>query len=1041
MKGKLQKGLMILAVALLTGIFVQFSVDRRTESEQDFVFKPSPPPFLDIEGNWADSVLSGMTPEEKLGQLLMVASYPQQGKSDIRRVTELIKKEKIGGIIFFKANPEEIAELTAYYQSISRVPLLFAVDGEWGASMRFSNTIVYPRQMMLGAIDDNDVIYQMGRDIGRQLRTLGIHVNFAPVVDVNNNPANPVINSRSFGEDHGNVARKGILYMKGMQDEGILAVAKHFPGHGDTDKDSHHALPVMNHARSRLDSIELFPFRALIEAGVGGVMTAHLNIPAFDTTPGKASTLSAAICDTLLQQELNFKGLVFTDAMTMKGVADYYDPVEANELALLAGNDIILMPGEESKTLRHFQRMLKDSLITEETLDTHCQKVLRAKQWSVLPVMKENKINGRALLDSLNHESYELNRQKLIEKAITVAVNKQQLLPLRNLDTLELAVLHLGTGDPAPFAGGLQLYSRTRSFCLTGGEEEARVKEVLDSLKGFDLVILGIHSEEFRPTRNFGIGDDLIEIADKVLLNYNTVVAGFVSPYLLDRITYIHKSRAIIVAYENDAVTQNMAAQIIFGARPASGKLPVGIAGKFLAGSGVDLKPISRLRYGLPLEAGFDGKKLEKIDSLVKDALQQGAMPGCQVLVARHGEVVFHKAYGYHTYQHDIPVLTSDLYDLASLTKILATVPSIMQLERENQIDITEPLSRYLPELDTTNKGKMRMDDVLLHQAGLAAWIPFYLDYIEPLYPNQKFAKARYSKQYPIKMGSRYYVNKHLKYTPNSFARESSPVFTVRVADGLFMNPQLIDSLWLTIYATDMGKRGDYKYSDLGFYLFYRMIERVTERSFDSYVIQNFYAPLGAYTLGFHPTDRFPLYEIVPTENDLVFRRQVVHGTVHDPGAAMLGGVSGHAGLFANANDVAKMMQMILNGGTYGGHNFLDPDLISEYTSCVACDNGNRRGLGFDKPEPDTAKGGPTFAGIPLESFGHTGFTGTMVWADPGTGVLYVFLSNRIHPDVLNRKLVSLDLRTNIQQAVYEALLDDSWKYPADQEKRKKRKH
>ncbi len=1018
---KFKKGLLIFLAAIVTGIFFQFSLDKRPVSEQDFIFKPSPPPFLKDSSNWADSVYQSLSTSEKIGQLFMIAAYPRNGLKDIDRVSELIKKYHVGGIIFFHGAPEQIADLTEYYQSISSVPLLFAMDGEWGLSMRFDNTIQYPRQMMLGAINDDDVIYQMGRDIGQQMKMLGLHINFAPVVDVNNNPENPVINSRSFGEVRENVARKGLLYMKGMQDEGIIAVAKHFPGHGDTDADSHYELPVIKYAYERLDSIELFPFKALIEGGVGGVMTAHLNVLGIDTSRNLPSSLSSIIIDSLLKKELNFEGLVFTDAMTMHGVSDLFDQEIANSMAVAAGNDIILMPGEVEKTLDKIQQWIEQGEIDIEKINKSCKKVLRAKEWTAISKSWLEKKSSSSL-SGLITPDFQITQRKLIEKAITVIKNDEGILPLKRLDTLKIASISLGIGDKSNYQQTLSLYTKIDSFNIVGTEGLYEITKILDTLRFYNIVLLSIHGNDLQAGKQFGISNELLTMADLILYLHPTVLNVFTSPYLLSHLKNFDRSRAIIVSYDNNSLTQDLSAQLVFGAIGAEGKLPVSINSKYSAGNGIATTGGIRLKYTLPIEEGFDSDKFSVIDSLVEDAIDKKAIPGCQILVARNGKVVMQKSYGYHTYFNRRKVENSDLYDLASITKIAATVPSVMYLENNRQIDIHAPLSKYLPELDTTNKAKIKIDDILLHQAGIASWIPFYVSTIEPLYPNQSFAQNKYSKKYPIQVAKHYFVNKHLKYKDNCYSDIYSELFPIQVADRLYMNSSLADSIFLTIYASEVQKPGKYRYSDLGFYLFYRMIERLTNTSFDSFVDSVFYRPLGATTLGYKPLEKFKKSSIAPTENDLVFRKQIIQGYVHDPGAAMLGGVSGHAGLFSNANDLAKFMQMLLNEGKYGGDQYLNGKQIKYYTSCVACENGNRRGMGFDKPENDTTKNGPTCKGLSSESYGHTGFTGTMVWADPSTGLLYIFLSNRVYPDAVVNKLAEMDVRTNIQQAIYDAM-------------------
>ena len=546
---------------------------------------------------------------------------------------------------------------------------------------------------------------------------------------------------------------------------------------------------------------------------------------------------------------------------------------------------------------------------------------------------------------------------------------------------------------------------------------------IVSNLKSYNVIFLSIHSDDFRPQHQFGINDKILHLADTILSKYPVVFNAFSNPYILDRLKFLSKSLVFVVSYENDSTTQSLSAQLLFGAIGASGRLPVSINEKYRAGMGINTKGGIRLKYTIPLETGFSEKKLRLIDTMINNAIKKEAMPGCQILVARHGKIILQKSYGYHTYGKIRKVENTDLYDLASITKIAATVPSLMVLDENNKIDVGQTLSKYLSESDSTNKGKLILSDILLHQAGLESWIPFYVSTMEPIYPGQSFYSSHFSADYPLQLNKKFFVNKHLKYKDGYYSHTPSDIYSVEVAENLYMNHTLIDTIYKAIYASDITPRGKYLYSDLGFYLFRVIVERFSGQKFENYVDSCFYKPLGAYTMCFKPLNRFDKDMIVPTENDIVFRRQIVHGYVHDPGAAMLGGVSGHAGLFATANDLAKFMQMLLNGGEYGGQRYLSSDIIKKYTSCFACSNGNRRGLGFDKPQKDTAEIGPTMKGISLESFGHTGFTGTVVWADPSTGILYIFLSNRVYPDSFNNKLIDMNVRTNVQKAIYDAMI------------------
>jgi len=1019
MKQKTKKLLFILSLSLFTGVFLQFSTPSAEYTEGEASVRKQRPPFLKgRQHNWSDSILSELTLVEQLGQMLMVPAYPNKGEADKLKVTNLIKNQKVGGIIFFQGTPQQVAELAKYYQSISEVPLLIAIDGEWGLSMRLKNTIKYPKQMTLGAISSDMHIYEMGRDMAKQFKHLGIHVNFAPVVDINNNPNNPVINARSFGESRTNVAKKGLLYMKGMQDEGVLAFAKHFPGHGDTETDSHYGLPVITHSLHRLDSLELYPFKSLINAGVGGVMLAHMNIPALDSTPNLPSTLSPKIAHDLLQTKLGFDGLVVTDAMNMKGVAEYYSPVEANLRAVKAGNDILLMPHDVEKSINNILLKIKKDSLIAESIKASCYKILKAKYWALENSSKEN-----FSLDSLHKPKYIYNRDKLLESAVTVVKNQNEIVPLRRLDTLRIAAVSLGNSSYKSYRNTLDLFADVDKFSLESSTDTEEVNKLKKHLKGYNLVLLSLHSNSISSNKNFGFSRTDVEIANSILEEFPSILIGLSNPYLLKQLSKLNDSKAILTVYENSEQAQKCIVDALFGATRASGMLPVSLAENYPVGHGINTMPLNRNKYVTPFEAGFDERKLEVIDSIVADAISEKAMPGCQILAAKDGQVFLNKAYGYHTYRKRKETQLTDLYDIASITKIAATVPSLMYLLDQKKINLDNRLADHLTYLDTCAKGDLLLSDILLHQAGLAAWIPFYWATIEPVYPSQSLYSTRYSKTYPIQIGRHSYANKHLQHKEGYFSEDSSEVFTNKVADNLYMNKMFVDSIWYKIAATDLGEPGNYKYSDLGFYLFCQLIEQETGAPLDLFTDTVFYSKLGAYTLGYNPLHRFNKNRIVPTENDLIFRKQIVQGYVHDPGAAMLGGVSGHAGLFSNANDLAKLMQMYLNEGEYGGEELISRKQIRKFTSCPSCKDDNRRGLGFDKPQPDTTLPGPSFKGISTKSFGHTGFTGTMTWADPDTGILFVFLSNRVYPDALNFKLVKMDVRTKIQEAIYKAQL------------------
>lgn len=950
------------------------------------------PPFYLSDTVWVDSVFNSLSPDERIAQLLMVPAYSNKNVAHTDHIEKLIREYKIGGLIFMQGGPVRQINLINRYQSASKVPLLISMDAEWSLSMRLDSCVLYPRQMLLGAITDEQLIYDMGAEFARQLKRVGVHVSFSPVVDVNNNPFNPVINDRSFGEDKNNVCIKSYNYMKGLQDNRVLATAKHFPGHGDTDVDSHKSLPILNHNFNRLDSLELFPFRYLINKGISSVMVAHLFVPTIDTTPNLPTSLSPKAVSKLLKQELGFTGLVFTDALNMGGITNYYEPGQSDVLALLAGNDILLFPSDVELVIAEIKKAIEDGLISQEEVDRRCQKVLRAKYWAGLSEFEQ--ISTENIYHDLNNPQARIMQQKLIENAITLVKNTNEILPLKNLDTLSIATIVFGTNEISSFQNRMQYYAKTDNYIFNKDLIKFGEKQLIEKLKEYDVVIAGVHGTGRSPSSNFKIQKNTINFIDKLALETNLILDVFANPYSLAFFKNSAQINAIIVSYNDWEITNDLSAQLIFGGIPAKGRLPVSAGTNFHAGDGYDTQKI-RLKYTqIPEDAGADSEILVKADSIIDAALTAGAFPGGQIAVARNGIVFYQRSFGYHTTDKITKVKDMDIYDLASVTKVSGTLPAIMKLYGEGAISLEDKLSQYVQLIENSNKRNMIIKDILTHRAGFKSWIPFYKNTIL----DSKIRSEMYNAVY-------------------------SDTFAIPVAAGMYMNKTFVDSIYKQICESDLNPYGKYVYSDLGFYLFASMIETITNQALPKYLDSTFYSKLGAWTTGYLPLKRFSANQIVPTENDILFRRQLLHGYVHDQGAAMLGGVSGHAGLFSNANDVLKIMQMYLNGGEYGGEKFLNKEVIDEFTKYQFNPLHNRRGLGFDKKNSgDTSKGIGSESASDL-AYGHGGYTGTMVWVDPKYNFAFVFNSNRVCPSAENWKIIKLNIRTDIEEAFYQSFI------------------
>jgi beta-N-acetylhexosaminidase len=884
------------------------------------------PPFYTNNTHWADSVFKTLTPDERIAQLFMVAAYSNKDKVHVNELKKLITEYKIGGLIFFQGGPIRQAYLSNQYQSLSKVPLLVSMDAEWGLAMRLDSTTKFPRQMALGAIQNDSLIYDMGAEIARQIKRIGMQVSFSPDIDINNNSKNPVIGTRSFGESKLNVARKGIMYMKGLQDNHVLACGKHFPGHGDTDSDSHKTLPTIKSSRARLDSLELYPFKELIANGLGSMMVAHLSIPALDTTPNQASTLTKKIVTGLLKDTLGFKGLIFTDALNMKGVSKFYKPGEVDAKALIAGNDVLLFAEDVPTGIKEIKAAIERGEITQEEIDQRCMKILLVKQWSGLDTFK--KIEIKNLYEDLNTKEAELINRKLNEAALTLLQNKNDRIPLQQLDTLKIASLNLGYKELNVFQQTLSNYSPITHFGIDKEAKQIAFDTILTKLKNYNLVIVHLNNTNQKPDKDFGLTPQVKSMLDALVKQNKVIINIAANPYILEKIESIKDAESIIMSYEDNEYSQSYAAQLIFGGVAATGKLPISI-GSYNYGTGITTKVV-RLKYTIPEEVGTNSVLLNKIDSIALKGVNDKVYPGCQVLVVKSGKVIYQKSFGYHTYDKKIKVKNDDLYDIASITKIAASTISLMKMVDDKKVGLDASLGTYLPELKGSNKENIVIREMLTHQAGLKDWIPFW---------NKT-------------------VNKDGTYKAGIYNSDPTDLYYKRVANNLYINKNYEDTIFKQIVDSPIKDKGKYLYSDLGYYFLKRIIEKETNTPLNVYVKNTFYAPLGLTTMGYKPLIRFEKERIAPTELDKKFRKQLVHGDVHDQGAAMMGGVGGHAGVFSNANDLAVLMQLFLNKGEYGGTKYIDSSVVSEFTKCQYCKD-NRRAIGFDKPETNKEKESP----------------------------------------------------------------------------------
>jgi len=945
-----------------------------------------PDDFQD-QKKWADSIYGNMSLQEKVGQLFMVDIYSSDPKAKVDKVKNLIRDQYIGGVIFSKGGPKQQAKMNNEFQELAKVPLMIAMDAEWGLSMRLDSTFAYPWNMTLGAIQDNRIIEKVGKRIGEHTKRLGMHINFAPVVDINTNPKNPIIGNRSFGEDKNNVTEKSIAFMKGMQSAGVMANAKHFPGHGDTDTDSHHTLPTISFTKERLDSVELYPYRQLIQEGLGSVMVAHLNVPALEDRPGYPSSISENIVTNILKRELGFNGLIFTDALSMKGASNFKQPGEIDLAAFQAGNDVLLISENIPKAHQLLVDAFREGTITEERLEHSVKKILYAKY--KLGLQNYQPVDDNYIVEELNTVWDDALYEEAMENALTVLKNEQDVLPITDIEKKKIAYVNFGDDSGANFLKQLQKYA------TVDWVKAKNLEEYIQALKKYNTVIIGFHRGNDDAWESYKFSDKELVWIHEIARTNTVILDVFARPYAMLDIKSATNFEGIIMSYQNSKVSQELSAQLIFGARGSKGKLPVSIGEDFPLNTGISITPIKRLQYGTPESVGVNSYKLKAIDSMAKAGLWGNMYPGAQILVARKGKVIYDKTFGHHTQTKKNWVDQNDLYDVASLTKILATLPLVMQLVDRGVLTLDTTLGSMLPEYKNSNKASITLREILTHTARLKSWIPFYVHTLDTV---TKQPSATYYKKKP------------------------NEDYNVLVAEDLYMRRDYKDSIFELIRTSELRPRKGYKYSDLPYYILKKYLEDFYGSSLDKLVERELYEPLGANYTTYLPLYKFGKSNIVPTEDDNYFRMQTVQGYVHDQGAAMIGGVGGHAGLFSTSNDIAKLMQMYLWKGFYGGKRYFKPETLDVFNTCVYCDDDVRRGVGFDKPQ--LGESGPTCGCVSMTSFGHSGFTGTFTWADPEQEIVYVFLSNRTYPSADNRALISSNLRSNIQEAIYQAIDD-----------------
>ena len=946
-----------------------------------FVFSQNLYENLDLlEKQWVDSVYSSLTTEEKVSQLFVNWVSPEQSNFD--EVKKLVVEDKIGGLIFSIGTTKSHVEWLNKFQSLAKTPLLISMDAEWGPAQRLSNVFAHPWNMTLGAIQDDSLVREISKRMAEQNKALGVHFNFSPSVDVNNNSKNPIIGNRSFGEDPNNVYNKAKAYIQGHRDVGVYTSIKHFPGHGDTDKDSHKTLPVISGNMKRLNNVELFPFKRLIDDGLAeSVMLAHLSVPAIDKN--YPSSLSSKTVSKLLREKYNFNGITVTDALDMKGVLQ--DPnINVDLRAFEVGNDILLMSTNVSLGVKVITDSYNRGRISETRLSKSVKKILSLKAKSGLDNYKE--IIPKNILEKVNTPKDSLLYSKAMESAITLVKNADQILPL----STNKKYLHVSFGktkNSEYLTNKMNLYVDIEKF---ESDDYSSIYNKTD----YDAIIISYHGSSSSPYASNIIPDDIVSEINNISKSNNVILNLFLNPYSLNSFKSIDNFESIIISYQNNMISQEIAADLMFGSRSFKGKTPVS-NNFFKVNHGLTYDKKEILGFSRPAYEGFDSKKLQYLDSIAIRSIDSMIAPAIQMLVSKNGKIIYNKSFGYHTYEKKVKLENSHVFDLSSITKIIATMPLVLQEYDKGELNLKTKLSELFPNKRLKDKAQIPLREMLSHYARLRPWIPFYEETLD----RKEKPKSRF-------------------YKSNSKSSFSTPV-----SENLYLRTNYREKIFKSIINSELRDNLEYKYSDLPFYFLKFWLEDKYNTPLNILANQRIFKRLGLKRTMFNPHEKISLNEIVPSERDDFFRYSKLHGYVHDEGAAMLGGISGHAGLFSNSYEVAIVLQAMIQKGVYDNLTLFSNESFDKFNFCYFCENDNRSGVGFDKPQIE-GKHGSTFGGVSKKSFGHYGYTGSMAWADPEEDLIFIFLSNRTYPTRENTLLQTSNTRTRSQEIVYKSLID-----------------
>lgn len=937
--------LVIVVCVIVIPIWVTLSLsDSEPVAEDNFE------QYLEGKGAWARTTLKNMTLEQKVSQLFFPYAYGVYQSSDdpaYKRLVDLVERFQVGGVVFFQGDPFSQAQLANDLQQLSALPLITSQDMETGAGFRLTRTTDFPSAMAFGATRNTDLAYAAGLTTAREARALGVYQVFAPVADINNNARNPVINIRSYGERPQLVADMVTAFTFGLQDGNVIATVKHFPGHGDTATDSHSALPVLPFNRARLDSVELVPFRAARDAGIMSMMMGHLALPELEPDVNIPATLAPAVVKSLLREEMGFKGLIVSDAMRMTGVTRSFGTGESAVRAIEAGVDILVMSQDEYAARAAILRAVEEGRLSEERIDESVMRLLTTKEWLGLNRQRMlNTSNTRQIVATSYHK---MLSETIARESVTLVRNGGNLIPLRNTPRRVSIVTVSDSDEPDRGEYFKSVFrdvsptSRVSEYLIDVRSTANDFQSVLSRIRNSDLIIMPTYRPFRSGTNKIALPAQIERFMNDVTrLNPPVVLVSFGSPYMVNALRV--QPDVYIAAYSESEASEKAVAQAMMGQSEIKGLLPVTIPGLHAFGDGIQM-PQRFPREGYPEEVGMSTAAIAKVDSLMYASIADEAFPGAAVAIGRPDVLVKLEAYGYFTYKSEQKVTTQSSFDLASLTKVVATTTAVMQLYEQGLLSLEDKVTKYFPQFGQNGKDIISVRNLLTHTSGMKPFRPFYK---EGITTRQGVIDAIFAEP--------------LEFTPG----------------------------------TQM------KYSDFNMIMVALIVEKITGQPFNAYAKQKIFDPLGMSRTGFRRAGAGSDRSIVPTEIDHVFRKKLVQGEVHDETAFVLGGTAGHAGLFSTAEDLAKFAFMMMNEGRHNNRQFLRPETIKLFTTAVDPDR-HTRAIGWDTKSPEGySSAGQHFS---TKSYGHTGFTGTSMWIDPEAKLFAILLTNRVYPTRENRKI------------------------------------